>query len=226
MTRSITKEEALKRINIVLSNATELTQNIIALAKKKSSAKYIIEAEWHSELYVSLKQTILDLSPSNSEYKKIADSITAPFNSIKVTQLYGVLISLKKAYENNFLTNINEMIDAELFTDILEQAEYLLSQNYIRASAVVAGVSLESHLRKLADKNSIPISNDGKYKNADSLNNELYKNNIIDKTSSKSVTSWLGLRNDGAHPESKEIDEKNVKLIIEGIKLFIQKYPA
>ncbi len=175
---------------------------------------------------MSLKQTILDLSPINSEYRKIADSITAPFNSIKITQLYGVLISLKKAYENDFLTNINEMIDEELFTDILEQAEYLLSQNYIRASAVVAGVSLESHLRKLAEKNSIPIINDGKYKNADSLNNELYKNNIIDKTDNKSVTSWLGLRNDAAHPDSKEINGETVKLMIEGIKLFIKKYPA
>lgn len=226
MATSISKEQALKRINTVLYNARELTHNAIPLYEKNSSTKYIIEAGLHSQLYVSLKQTILDLSLSNSEYRKIANSISPPFSMTKISYLIGALKSLKMDYENDFLTNINEMIDAELFTDILEQAEYLLSQNYIRASAVVAGVSLESHIRKLAVKNSIPISNDGKYKNADSLNNELYKNNIIDKTYSKSVTSWLGLRNDGAHPESKEIDGKNVKLMIDGIKLFIQKYPA
>ena len=168
----------------------------------------------------------MDLATSDSAYRKFVNFINPPFTRSKIKYLAGALEALRKAYENDFLTGINEMIDAELFTDILEQAEYLLSQNYIRASAVVAGVSLESHLRKLAEKNSISISNDGKYKNADSLNGELYKNNIIDKTYNKSVTSWLGLRNDAAHPDPKEIDGKNVKLMIEGIKLFIKKYPA
>ena len=48
----------------------------------------------------------------------------------------------------------------------------------------------------------------------------------MQKTDNKSVTSWLGLRNDAAHPDSKEIDGETVKLMIEGIKLFIKKYPA
>ena len=70
MTRSITKEEALNRINIVLYNATELVHNANPLYKRNPSTKYIIQAGLHSQLYVSLKQTILDLSLSNSEYRK------------------------------------------------------------------------------------------------------------------------------------------------------------
>ena len=50
------------------------------------------------------------------------------------------------------------MVDAELFSDILEQAESLPSQGYFRESAVVAGVALEIHLRKLAERNSILIT--------------------------------------------------------------------
>lgn len=226
MATSISKEQALKRINTVLNYIGEQIKYVDAEYRKYHNLNPLYKKSLLSELCLTLKQTIDDLSLNDSEYRKFADSIITPFNVDSITYLMGALEGLKKAYENDFLTNINEMIDAELFTDILEQAEYLLSQNYIRASAVVAGVSLESHLRKLADRNSIPIINNAKYKNADSLNNELYKNNIIDKNDNKSVISWLGLRNDGAHPESKEIDGKNVKLMIEVIKLFIQKYPA
>ena len=226
MTRAISKELALKRIDTILNYIEEQIKDADAEYKKNHFFNPLNGEALLSELCLSLKQTIVDLSVNDSEYRKFTDPIIAPFSSNKMVELIGALKSLRKAYENDFLTNINEMIDAELFTDILEQAEYLLSQNYIRASSVVAGVALESHLRKLAEKNSISISDAGKYKNADSLNGELHRNNIIAKTDSKSVTSWLGLRNDAAHPDSKEMDGENVKLVIKWIKLFIKKYPA
>ena len=58
------------------------------------------------------------------------------------------------------------------------------------------------------------------------LNGNLLKNQIIDKTMNKSITGWLGLRNDAAHPDPKQGDEGMIKLMIDGIKLFIEKYPA
>ena len=93
-----------------------------------------------------------------------AVSFSSPFNFDSVGKLFGTLKSLREDYANDFLSGFNEMVDADIFTDVLEQAEYLLSQDYFRASAVVAGVALESHLRKLAEKNSIPITTDeGQY---------------------------------------------------------------
>ena len=178
-------------------------------------------------LALRLKQTIKDIAPKNSEYWLYANSITEPYSPNIIYNLIGILYSLREDYANDFLNSFSEMIDAEVFTDILEQAEYLLSQEYFRASAVVAGVALESHLRKLAEKNQIPItSDDGKYVNADSLNGILHKNQIIDKTMNKSITSWLGLRNDAAHPDAKQINEGMIKLMIDGIKVFIVKHPA
>ena len=179
------------------------------------------------QLSLRLKQTLLDLSPRGSEYWNYAVSFSSPFNFDSVGKLFGTLKSLREDYANDFLSDFNEMVDAELFSDILEQAESLLSQGYFRASAVVAGVALESHLRKLAEKNSILITTDvGKYIKADSLNGALLKNNIFDKTMHKSVTSWLGLRNDAAHPDSKEINDGLIEPMIAGIRVFIQKYPA
>ena len=100
-------------------------------------------------------------------------------------------------------------------------------RSYFRASAVVAGVALESHLRRLAEKNKNPIkSNDGKYIKANSLNGDLLKNKIIDKTVNKSIASWLGLRDDAAHPDAKQTNEGMIESMIAGVKVFIEKYPA
>lgn len=125
------------------------------------------------------------------------------------------------------MVSFNELIDADLFSDILEQAKYLLSEGYLRASVVVAGVALESHLRKLADKNSILIKDiNGKYVKAETLNNLLYEKGIVDKSFHKSITAWLGLRNEGAHPGDKDITSGLIEPMIQGILVLIEKYPA
>ena len=224
MPPSIDKAEALKRIDSVLNYVKSELDPTIRSGNIDYSALNLRQVP---QLSLRLKQTLLDLSPRGSEYWKYASSFSGLFTYQSVAQLFGTLKSLREDYANDFLSDFNEMVDAELFSDILEQAESLLSQSYFRASAVVAGVALESHLRKLAEKNSIPIkSDDGKYIKANSLNGALLKNNIIDKTMHNSVTSWLGLRNESAHPDSKEINDGLIDPMIAGIRVFIQKYPA
>ena len=230
MPQSIDKNEVLKRIDGVLDYVNESIKNMdqeIERHPYNTTLKNNLISKIGVSLVLKMKQTIEDIAPRKSEYWLYAKSIKIIYSRNMIDQLSEVLKSLKHDYSNNFLNSFNEMIDADIFTDILEQAEYLLSQSYFRASAVVAGVALESHLRKLAEKNQIPItSDDGKYVKADSLNGYLLKSQIIDKTMNKSITSWLGLRNDAAHPDAKQGDEGMIKLMIDGIKLFIEKYPA
>ena len=230
MPQYIDKNEVLKRIDGVLDYVNESIKNMdqeIERHPYNTTLKNNLISKIGVSLVLKMKQTIEDIAPRKSEYWLYAKSIKIIYSRNMIDQLSEVLKSLKHDYSNNFLNSFNEMIDADIFTDILEQAEYLLSQSYFRASAVVAGVALESHLRKLAEKNQIPItSDDGKYVKADSLNGNLLKSQIIDKTMNKSITGWLGLRNDAAHPDAKQGDEGMIKLMIDGIKLFIEKYPA
>ena len=230
MPQSIDKNKVLERIDEVLEYTNKYLTAIkqqIDSNKKFLNVKDFLTEQVEVSLALRLKQTIKDIAPKNSEYWLYANSITEPYSPNIIYNLIGILYSLREDYANDFLNSFSEMIDAEVFTDILEQAEYLLSKEYFRASAVVAGVALESHLRKLAEKNQIPItSDDGKYVKADSLNGYLLKNQIIDKTMNKSITSWLGLRNDAAHPDTKQINEGMIEPMIAGIKVFIVKYPA
>ncbi len=227
MSPSIDTSKALKRIDSVIKYVDAEVDQANKNRPAVSKSYYALNIRQIPQLCLRLKQTLLDMSPRGSEYWNYAASFSGPFRAISVGNLYGALKSLREDYANGFLSGFNEMVDTELFADILEQAEYLLSQGYFRASAVVAGVALESHLRKLAEKNSIPITTDeGKYIKADSLNGDLLKNTVIDKTMHKSVTSWLGLRNDAAHPDTKEISEGLLEPMIAGIRVFVEKYPA
>ncbi len=230
MLQSTDKNKALKRIDRVLEYINQYLTAIkqqIDSTEKFSNVKDFLTEQVKVSLALRLKQTIKDIAPKNSEYWLYANSITEPYSSNMIYNLTGILYNLRDDCANDFLNSFKEMIDVEIFTDVLKQAEHLLSLNHFRAAAVVAGVALESHLRKLAEKNSIPITtNEGKYIKADSLNGELRKKEIIHSTINKSITSWLGLRNDAAHPDKKEINEGLLEPMIAGIRVFIEKYPA
>jgi hypothetical protein len=64
----------------------------------------------------------------------------------------GMLEALRNDYESGYMQSVVELVHADLFTDFLEMAEYLLEQNYKDPAAVVTGSVLEAHLRKLCDK--------------------------------------------------------------------------
>ena len=56
---------------------------------------------------------------------------------------------------NSLLANIDELIHADIFTGFLEMGYYLLEEGYKDPAAVLAGGTLEEHLRKLCQKNNI-----------------------------------------------------------------------
>ena len=166
MSRYVDKVEALNRIDSVIKYVNDILKEALEFRNKaqiyplKSPAFNYLNNRQIVQLGIRLKQTLLDMSPKGSEYWNYAASVSSKFTFESVAYLFGALKSLREDYANDFLKSFNEMVDADIFTDVLEQAEYLLSQGYLRASAVVAGVALESHLRKLAEKNSIPITKD------------------------------------------------------------------
>jgi hypothetical protein len=94
------------------------------------------------------------------------------------------------------------------------------------AAAVIAGSTLEVHIKQLCAKHSVSTQSNGKPKKADTLNADLVKASAYSKLDQKNVTAWLGLRNDAAHGNYKEYDKQQVKLLINSIRDFITRNPA
>jgi hypothetical protein len=139
----------------------------------------------------------------------------------------GILKSIKQEIEGGWIFTVKGIISAEIFSDFLEMAKYLLDENYKDPAAVMIGSVLEEHLRNLCNKNNIEVDTvkDSKSvpKKADLLNSELSAASVYNKLDHKSVTSWLDLRNKAAHGKYDEYTKEQVNIMFSGVTDFIAR---
>jgi hypothetical protein len=130
-------------------------------------------------------------------------------------RMKSVFIAAMDDYKGGYLTSIKNLIQADVFDIELEQAEELLSNGYKLASAVIAGVVLETALRDLCGRESISI---GKL---DKMNADLTKAGIYNKLQQKRITALADIRNSAAHGKPNEFSEGDVKIMIRDIEQFL-----
>jgi hypothetical protein len=139
----------------------------------------------------------------------------------------AILEAIRGEIAGGWLFSIKGLISAEIFSDFLEMADYLLSQDYKDPAAVIGGSVLEEHVRQLCLKNEIDvgIESGGKVrpKKADTLNSELAKAGVYSKLDQKAVTTWLDLRNKAAHGEYNEYTKDQVLNMLHGIIEFLSR---
>jgi hypothetical protein len=143
------------------------------------------------------------------------------------TSLLGILDAFREDIEAGFLQEIEAAINAGVFADFLEMAEHVLDDIHKTPAAVIAGFTLEEHLRKLCARVGISTTKpSGEPIKADTMNAELAKAGTYSKTEQKEVLAWLGRRNDAAHGKHDEFTDAQVTLMIEGVRGFVSRHPA
>ena len=147
-------------------------------------------------------------------------------NATCLDYLPGILSALRSDIERGFLQSTSELINAQLFSDFLEMADYLLSDGYKEAAAVLVGGVLEEQLRKLASKNGLPILTGARPTKAEQLNADLTRAGVYPILDQKNVTAWLGLRNKAAHGRHTEYTKEQVVLMLSGVRDFVVRLPA
>jgi len=172
---------------------------------------------------------ILDLYGNEHPYYKEFENVLSRYKyESYINGGIEIIKNIKVEIENGWISTIKSIVSAEIFSDFLEMAEHLLSNDYKDAAAVMIGGVLEEHLRQLCLSNKIDVSyeKDGKiipYK-ADRMNSELAKSDIYNKLDQKGVTTQLDLRNNAAHGNYTEYDKKQVEMMYDFVLNFISKY--
>jgi hypothetical protein len=176
------------------------------------------------------------LLPKESAYARQAeDAIRRHPRSGQITNPGGVVLRLFEilhAYsedvEAGFLQELEASISTGVFADFLGMADHVLSEIHRTPAAVIAGFTLEEHLRKMCKARSISTNGrGGKPKTAEALNTDLAKAGTYSgKSEGKDVTAWIGRRNDAAHGQHDEYTDAQVNLMIEGIRAFLSRHPA
>ena len=154
----------------------------------------------------------------------------SPYLHTHTSSVLGVAKALLADLRAGYVQSLVETAHADVFGDFLEMATHLLESGFKDASAVIAGSSLEAHLRALCLKNGIDveITKNGKqsYLKADAMNAALAKNEVYGKLYQKSITAWLDLRNKAAHGQYTDYQTEQVTLLIGGVRDFIGTNPA
>ncbi|WP_124980456.1 hypothetical protein [Nonlabens xiamenensis] len=163
----------------------------------------------------------------SSFYKTLAQLKSGAYDSTKTARVNGVLTTFIDFVNNDLLRSISleREIQIDTVSDYLEQAEKLLNDKKVHpaAPAVIIGASLEEFLRNWLEDSGFDITT---IKNSlDAYSTELRKQDKISKQDLKDIVSWGGTRNDAAHGHWESVeDRKRIKLMLEGVNLFMRKY--
>lgn len=214
-----------KRILDRLADMIDLGQQVLATRREPRPGimtTAYVDTQLANKWFTSCFNLFSRVFGQDSEYYKgmkaqFADPIKYP----NVNQAFGVLLSAKEDYEKESIFELRALIEAELFDDFLEQADYLLSAGYYQPAAVIAGSVLEDGLRKLCTREGIALSSKPKL---DSMNTELARAGIYSKLTQKKITALADIRNSAAHGKWSDFDKADVENLIRDTRDFMEKH--
>jgi len=220
----MTTDDLLKRIDelIVMGNSVLLTRR----SHEMAMGSWVDNGKFCGFRSASLSFLNRVFGPNHIHTREFSERVKDNYPTNAEAGI-NILQAARYEIENGWLFQIKGLVSAEIFADFLEMAEYLLEEDYKDAAAVMIGSVLEEHLRKLCDKNAIPVTTikDDKHVplKAEILNHELNKAEVYNKLDMKQITSWLDLRNKAAHGKYKEYTKEQATLMLQGIMDFVRR---
>lgn len=137
----------------------------------------------------------------------------------------GIISAVRGEIQQGWLNSAKGLISADIFGDFLEMAEHLHEEGYKDPAAVLIGSALEQHLKRLCEEYDIPLEIERGDKcipkKAEVVNADLVKAGVYTKLDQKSVTFWLGIRNNAAHGQFEEYNSEQVKLMLAAVTEFM-----
>ena len=138
-----------------------------------------------------------------------------------VERMLGTLQAIKESIEHSLLLAVEDLIRAEAFNGLLEQAEYLNEGGYFLAAGVLGRAVLEEHLRSLCEvKKCSPV------KAKPTLNDfkdGLYRAKYITVAQLKHIESMAAIGNDAAH-NKPELTADDVTRLMRDVRDFLARH--
>ena len=129
----------------------------------------------------------------------------------------SVLGAFRDDVENDMFVRIEDLVSADIFEDLLTQAEHLLEAGHYVPAAALAGAVLERELRVLAKRKSLWKKGDA----LASLNQKLVSGQVYSAVKKTRIETWTKVRNHADHGEFDKVTEKDVRQMIDGVRDFL-----
>lgn len=173
--------------------------------------------QWHAGVLSFLKAVFGDNSTHFQEFQQRCRH--SSYDDALEGQ--SILKAAKEDIEGGYLKKLEDLVAADIFTDFLEMAEYLLEQGYKDSAASLIGAVLEDGLRKIAKKNDITL----KIKeNISSLNQKIADAKIYNRLVHKQVEVWNEIRDNADHAKFSEYNADSVRGMCSDVRHFLGEY--
>jgi hypothetical protein len=203
-------------------NASGVYNGVAVLAPPYDHLNAEKVSQWGTSCLHLLKQVFGIESDYYINFKELFPHLTDwSTGTQSFKKALGVFKAAKEDYEHGYLFDARTLIEAEVFSDFLEQAEHLLGRGYYAPAAVVAGSVLEDGLRKLCQRNNVSLPAKA---TIDPMNVELVKAGIYNTLTQKSIIALADIRNKAAHGKWNEFDDKHVEQMISQVRTFMEAH--
>lgn len=155
------------------------------------------------------------------ELKRLAEGKHSAGNSYYFKDCFGVLEAAHRDFQGGYLFDLRSLVRAELLGDFIDQAEALLTEGYYVPAASLAGAVLEDTLRKLCNKNKIPVPDKTKI---DKLNADLARAEVYNKLVQKRITVLADIRNNADHGQFDKFSLEDVEDMVKWLRRFTADY--
>lgn len=136
-------------------------------------------------------------------------------------RLIGALEAIRIQLDAGLLVSMQDLITADIFDDLLEQAVHLHENGFFLAAGVLGRAVLEEHLQSWCARADCtpekprPTIND--------YNTALYKDHRLDKITMKHVDALAAIGNDAAHNEH-DLTADSVERLLREVREFLVKH--
>ena len=133
----------------------------------------------------------------------------------------GILEAANDDIEGGFLSKLESLVAADVFSDFLEMAEHLMEKGYKDPAASLLGAVLEDGLRRIAFNNGVKVK---ETENISSLNKRLADAEIFNRVTQKQIEFWNSVRDYADHGKFDKYDVDKVREMLRGVRGFLAEH--
>ena len=219
------KEEILARLNALI----EKTKNVLRTQKVApdvlpgyNTGRMILDVEAFSEWQTQSSTYLSNLLGPDSVYAQKFNAQVDDAYPEHVSRGKGILKAVREDIEGEYLKKIEALVSADIFSDFLDMAEYLLEEGYKDPAASLIGAVLENGLRKICTNRGITVKSTEKIS---TLNQKLANGNVYDRLTQRKLEVWNTVRNNADHGYFNQYTDQDVKDMHKRVREFLEQHP-
>ena len=184
----------------LIAEGTQLRSKAVELKTSSRTSNWFVPIDEFQKWRTSCRLLMMQLGSFAGPWKDVLAADKASNSRGMVDAMLGALKSISENVSQGRLARFEDLVFAEAFSNLFEQAEYLLDKGYCLAAGVLFRATLEEKLRRLCDafgcvpQKPRPTISD--------YNQALYTGQHVDKLVFKGVDEMSAIGNDAAHGKS------------------------